>query len=127
MVTSFPRRTRRIRTSTSSGLGITMRPLPRWTCMRDGISTIFGFCWRVSFSRHGTRLLNFGDIVRFEEIAYQQIHLSLIFAPERVQSVRTCGLRHVLQVTLLFSTSFFTELLKTRGYLWNQICHIKYT
>jgi len=43
----------------------------------------------------------------------KKIHGPLTLAPSLVQSVKTCGLRHVTKVTLVFSTSFFTDLLKS--------------
>jgi hypothetical protein len=91
----------------------------------------------VSFSRHGILLLNFEGMASFEgtdnspvaEInarkfrnsiaaktptrrTAKKIHGLLTLAPSSVQSVKTRGLRHVTKVTLVFSTSFFTDLLK---------------
>jgi len=92
----------------------------------------------VSFSRHGILLLNFEGMAGFEgtdnspgaeinarkfrnSIAVknansqdrQKIHGLLTLTPSSVQSVKTLGLRHVTKVTLVFSTSFFTDLLKS--------------
>jgi len=45
--------------------------------------------------------------------AGKKIHEALTLAPSPVQSVKTRSLRQVTQVTLVFSTSFFTDLLKS--------------
>jgi hypothetical protein len=92
----------------------------------------------VSFSRHGILLLNFEGMANFEgtdnspwseinarkfrtsvtvktptQELHQKIHGLLTLAPSSVQSVKTRGLHHVTKVTLVFSTSFFTDLLKS--------------
>jgi hypothetical protein len=55
-------------------------------------------------------------------VRMQEIHRLLTFAPRHVQSVKRRSFSALLRATLLFSTLFFTELLKTRSEKWNRSC-----
>jgi hypothetical protein len=50
---------------------------------------------------------------------HPKIHLPFIFAPDRVQSVKSRSESALSRATQLFSTLFFTELLKTGKEKWN--------
>ncbi len=58
---------------------------------------------------------------------FQKIHQLLTSAPRGVQSVKTRSYSAFKGPTQLFSTFFFTELLKTRNREWKQSCPIHFS
>src|SRR5215472_18288129 len=85
--------------STSSGLGISIVPIPHWRCMRGGTSTSFGSCGFSSLARQLMRETNFpcfpcaliprSLVVRLVQKLYHMHHTPL--APLAARCSHTCS------------------------------------